>query len=875
MRALRTWLIRLANVFVFRQTKSEREFSAELQSHLDLHIADNLRAGMDRSEARRRAVLALGGVEQTKERHRDRRRIPWFDELLQDIRLAVRLLLKDRSFTLIAVLVIGLGIGANAAIFSVVDALMLRPLPYEDPDRLVMVWEDSRDIGFPKNTPAPGNYFSWLQSARTLGAIAATRGATANLTLDGTPEFVTGRRVTANFFQVLGVRPLLGRVFTEAEDRSGEPVTLISYGLWQRRLGGDGNAVGRAIVMNGERRTVIGVMPKGFVFRNREVDFWNPIRFTTEQETLRTSHFLNVVARLTPRATVADAKTDLQAIAERLKQEFPVTNRNIGAVVEPLKSDLLGETSLQLIVLLAASGCVLLIACANVAGLLLLRAAHRRGEFAVRASLGATAGRIARQLGAEAMLLALAGTIVGVALAPAGERLLTNIVPMGMLPLEGRAMDGRVMLIALVLACVAGVTVSVLPVVHISRVPIVDGLQQAGRFQLAGPRLSRDLLVVCQLAVAGLLLVGTGLLLQTFANLRSVEIGFQPEHLLTVRTTLPLLKYPEHANRVAFFERVVEEVRSLPGVENAAYVSTMPFGSTGNTAGYVLEGRPDREEDALMRVGTADYLKTIRAQLIEGRLPDARDRANASWVVVVNETFARINWPDQSALGHRVTFGGPPLRTIIGVVKDVRERGYQPDMKPAAYIPYAQVGDTPFIPETLIVRASGDLNLLVPGIRRAVATVDPEQPLAAIRTMQEMLDLDIADRKQQTILLGVFTAVAVFLAGLGLYGLLAYAVAQRKQEIAVRMALGASAASVLRMIAASGQKLVAAGLSIGLGGAWLISRGMRGLLYGVAPSDLTTFAAAGTLLWLVALVAFCIPAVKAARINPASLLRGE
>lgn len=875
MRTLRALLLRV--IGLFRGRASERELSAELESHLDMHTADNIRAGMARDEARRQAVIAMGGIEQTKERYRERRSFQWIEELTQDIRFSTRLLLKDRGFTLTAVIVLGLGIGANAAIFSVVDALVLRPLPYHNPDRLVMIWEDARDIGFPNNTPAPGNYFSWKQRNRTFSDMAAARGASANLTLDGSPEFITGRRVTPNFFKVLGVRPFLGRAFTEEEDRTGEPVTIISYGLWQRRYSGDPNIVGTSIVMNGQRRTIIGVMPKTFVFRDRERDFWNPIQFTPAQETVRDSHFLNVVGRVAPGATVEDARSDIQTIAEQLKREYPNTNRSVGAVVEPLKADLLGDARSQLMVLMTASACVLLIACANVAGLLLLRAMNRRGELAIRASLGATGGRIARQLVAEAIVLALAGAALGVALAPVGADLLADAVPIGMLPLSVEMLDMRLLGATLLLALLTAVAFSLGPALRAAYVPLSASLQHAGRSRIGGSRLSRDVLVVSQLAVAVVLLVSTGLLLRTFANLRGSDLGFRPDQLLTVRTTIPREKYVKYEDRAAFFVRVVAEVKSLPGVQRAAYVSTIPFGSIGNTTGYRLEGAEQSSgQDVLTRVGTVDYLKTIGVELLEGRLPDERDQINAPWIVVVNERFARLNWPDHSAIGRRVTFGEPDqFRTIVGVIKDVKERGYDPQEKPAAYIPAEQFRPTAFVPDTLVVRASADLESLVPLIRTAVATIDPEQPISAVRTMNEVLDLDVVDRKQQAMLLGIFAAIAVLLAALGLYGLLAYSVAQRRQEIAVRMAVGASAKSVMRTIAASGQKLVLVGLAVGLAVAWGVSRMMEASLFGVTPSDPLTFVAAAAALWLAAFLATSIPALRASRVNPAALLRGD
>ena len=544
----------------FRRRATERNMSAELKSHIDLHTADYMRAGLPEPEARRRALVALGGMSQTRERYRDRSRVQWIDELAQDVKFSLRVLLKDRGFTLTAVIVLALGIGANATIFSVVDALVLRPLPFHEPDRLTMIWEDVTEIGFPKNTPAPGNYSSWKERNRTFSDIAATRAANANLTVDGPPEFVMGRRVSANFFDVLGVKPLLGRTFTEGEDRARAPVTLISYGLWQRRYSGDPRAIGSTLVMNGQRRTVIGIMPRGFVFRDRERDFWTPMEMTPEQWTQRGSHYLNVVGRLAPGVSVDAADKDIGSIAEALKREFPQTNQIVGSVVVPLKADLLGDTRSQLMVLMAASACVLLIACANVAALLLLRALNRRGELAVRASLGATSGRIARQLGVEAMMLAFAGAGLGLVLAPIGANLLADAVPMGMMPLSVEILDLRLLMATMTLAIVTAIAFSLGPALHMARMPAVEGLQHAGRSRVGGAGLSRDVLVVCQLAAAVMLLVGTGLMLRTFMNLRAQDLGFQPAQLLTLRTMLPVQRYPEHANRMTFFNRVLDEV---------------------------------------------------------------------------------------------------------------------------------------------------------------------------------------------------------------------------------------------------------------------------------------------------------------------------
>jgi putative ABC transport system permease protein len=798
------------------------------------------------------------------------------DTLVADIRYGLRLMRKAPAFAFITILTLALGIGANTAIYSVVDAVLIRPLPYQDPDRLAMVWEDASDISFPRNTPAPGNFFSWKEMNRVFVDMAATRGAVANLTLNGPPEQVIGRRVTANFFSVLGVEPALGRSFTDEEDKAGAPVTVISYGLWQRRFAGNRNVIGTEIVMNGATRTVIGVMPRGFSFRNRDNDFWNPAQFTPAEMTVRNSHFLNVVARLAPGVSLEQARADMHDVARRLSVEYPSSNARVGAVVIPLKEDLLGNTSLQLIVLMAAAGCVLLIACANIASLLLSRAMARRNEMAVRAALGATRGRIVRQLVIEALILALIGGAIGVWIVPVGMTVLSALVPTGLVALSPSAFDARLLGFALLLAVFTGLLFSLAPAMQAARASLNDTLQQGGRSKTGSRTLVRDAMVVAQVATALVLLVAAGLLGRTLGNLRAIDLGFQPDGLLTMRTTLPMPKYQDPTTRLAFYNGVVDGVRALPGVRDAAYVSTLPFTSQGNTSSYAIEGRVvEQGQDALYRNGTADYLKAMGVELVEGRLPQDSDNRDAPPIVVINETFAKLYWSGQSALGHRVRFGGPngPWRTIVGVVKDVRERGYELTMKPGAYVSYAQ-NLTSWFPESLVIRAA-DPNSLVPAVRRIVSSFDSDQPIAAIRPMQDIVDLDVADRTDQTRLIGAFAALALLLASIGLYGILSYGVTQRAREIGLRMALGATAGAVTRLIIARGLALTATGLVIGLVAAWVVTRMLNALLVGVEAADPATFLAVVSLLAAVALAACGVPALRAARVDPMNVLRQE
>jgi putative ABC transport system permease protein len=796
-----------------------------------------------------------------------------------DIRYGLRLLRKSPGFAAVAIVTLALGIGANTAIFSTVDALLIRALPYADADRLVMVWEDASAAGFPRNTPAPGNYHDWARLNRAFSGMAATRGASANLTGDGVPEQVVGRAVTPAFFDVLGVKPIAGRMFTDTEDRSNAQVVLISYGLWQRRYGGDRAVVGKTMLMNGSRYEVIGVMPRGFVFRDRDVDYWIPTSFSPEAAAVRGSHFLNVVARLAPGVGLDQAKDDMRRVDDALRQQYPQPGRHAPSLLVPIKEELLGKTSAQLLVLMGAAAAVLLIACANLASLLLSRAVGRRGELAVRAALGASRGRLVRQLIVEATTFSLAGGVLGLALAPAGVSVMARLTPRGFAMQSASVLDVRLLGFTFALSMATGVLFSFVPAMQAARASLRDAIQQGARSSIGGRgRLTRDALVVLQIATALVLLVGAGLMLRTLANLHAIDLGFDADHLLTLRTTLPQTKYQDGSARLAFYDRVIAESRALPGVKAAAYGSTLPFQSAGNTFGYGIEGRTlDRDDpgDALFRVGTSDYLSTLGVTLAAGRLLDARDGRDAPLAVVVNETLARRYWSGADALGHRLWFGDPagPFYTIVGVVKDVRERGHELAMKPGVYVTYAHRLTRPL--EYLVVRTAGDPQSTVEPLRQIIGRIDPDQPVSAVRTMDDIVDLDVADRQQQMVLLGAFAGLALLLASIGIYGVLSYAVTQRSREIGLRIALGATAGSVMRVVVVRGLGLTAIGLTIGLALAWAATRAMQNVLYGVTAGDPSTYAAVVGLLGTIALLASYLPAHRAAHLDPIAVLRAD
>jgi putative ABC transport system permease protein len=798
---------------------------------------------------------------------------------LSDLRYGIRLLLKSPGFTIIAVLALGLGIGANTAIFSLVDRVLIQPLPFGDPDKLVIVWEDASFISFPRNTPAPANFVDWKKQNEVFTDMAATRGRAASLTGDGPPDMVFGRGVTANLFDVLGVKPIMGRTFTEEEDRSGENVVMIGYGLWKTRYGGDPSIIGRGILMDGVKNIVIGVMPPGFNFPARQTQFWGPSRLTPRDLNNRGSHYLNVYARLKPGVTVARAQSDMTAIARRLAEQYPNTNKRVGATVVELKDQIVGNTGTALVILLAAAGCVLLIACANVANLLLAKAAGREREMAIRTALGAARGRLVRQMVTESVLLSLVGGALGLALAFFSMRLLVSLIPTGLASASN--IDGRLLGFNLAVSLLTGLVFGIVPALQTTGFGVAEKLKEGGRSGVGrSSRRFRDALVVAEVALAMILLVSAGLLLQTLRNLRSIDAGFDSSKMLTLTTRLPNPKYADANKRVNYFDAVLARIRSLPGVTSAGFTSNLPFTARGNTNGFRVEGvqfPAGASPDALYREITDGYFETMRNRMLEGRFFGTEDRTNSLPVVIINETFKKQFWPNESALGKRIqTSGdGSPWQTIVGVVRDVRERGLEFEMKPAVYLPVVQVPFGWNIPSQLAIRTSMEPLAVAKAAREAIWAVDSEQPISQVQTMDDIVDTEVADHKQQTTLLGSFAALALVLASLGIYGVLSYAVTQRVREIGLRMALGASTQDVTRMVVGQGLKLTGIGFGIGIAIALVVTRFLTKLLVGVSAADPVVYACVTGALAVVALVACYVPAARASRVDPMFALRDE
>jgi len=672
---------------LIRRGRVEQELDEELRFHLDEQIAENLAAGMSADEARYAARRAIGGAEQVKEECRDMRRVNLVDDLLQDVRYGVRVLRKSPGFTVAAVLTLALSIGANTAIFSVIHAVLLQPLPFRNPDRLTMVWEDASFMGFPQNTPAPANFVDWKNRNHVFEDMAALKGNLMNLTGDGPAEEVEVKLATANFFPLLGVRPVIGRTFLPEEDQAGAgKAVLLSQGLWIRRYNGSPEIVGKRILMSGESYTVVGVLPPGFDFPDR-VDVWVPLALSLEDWRQRDSHFLEVAARLRDGVTVERARADMAAIARQLEREYPETNTRIGTVVIPLHDQFVGNLRLAFIVLLAAVGGVLLIACANLANLLLARATVRQREMAVRIALGARRNRIVRQVLTESILLSLLGGATGVLLASWTLGFLTQLIPLPLTTTATIRLNAPVLLFSAVIAACAGILFGLAPTLQISGVTIAEALKQGGRPGAgAGRGRVRSALVVAQVSVTVILLIGTGLMLQTLLHLHQIDPGFRPDHVLCLRTSLANSansRFRELKDRVEFYQRVLARVTTLPGVVSAGYTTYLPLTNRGGTSNFAIEGKPIAKagdyHDANHRVVTPDYLRTIGVRLIAGRFLGESDGSNARPVALVNQTMARQYWPGEDPLGKRFKLGdeadATPWITIVGVVGDVRQMG--------------------------------------------------------------------------------------------------------------------------------------------------------------------------------------------------------
>jgi putative ABC transport system permease protein len=799
----------------------------------------------------------------------------------QDVRFAVRTFRRRPVFTAALIATLALGIGANAAIFSVTKAVLLGRLPFRDPSRLVMVWEDAPAAGFPRNTPAPGSYADWVNSIRSFEGVAAIDQADFNLTGDGDPEKIGGAFATASLFSVLGVQPVLGRVWRLDEDQPGSHLAVLNYGVWIRRFGADRGIIGRVVDFSGVPYTVIGVMPEHFEFADPDLEIWAPLGLTPAQLANRGAHYLWVVARLRPGASLAHANAELTALAQRVASEHPDSNHGVGMYAVPVLADYVGDTRTALVALLLAVGCVLLIACVNVANLLMTQAAGRAREMAVRAALGANRRRIVRQLLTESVLLALVGGAVGALVALPAVSGLERLVPPAMRGLSRVTLDPAVLSATAVLSALTGILFGVAPAWRASRIELTAATTRlGGRGVVGGGARLRSGLVVAEVALATVLLVGAGLLVQSFRAARGVALGFRPDGVLTLRVQLPRRAYAAAAARTQFVDAVLDRVRALPGIAASGYTSAVPLVWKGGTNGFTAEGQALNSSlsyDAINRTVSPGYMETMGMTLREGRLFDGRDRENGAPVGIINDTMARQYWPGVDPLGRRFRYDAPdsPWRTIVGIVGDTPAMGIEQPAKAEMYFPIAQSADNWMWPRDLVIRASGDPLAALSAVRTAIWSVDRNQPLSNVQTMTAIVAGELQDREMQTTLFTVFAGLALFLAAIGIYGVLSYVVTERTAEIGLRLALGGDPGGIRRLFVRRGLTMAGLGLAIGVAVAFWGTTLLDRLLFHVGAHDVSTFALQAGLLAVVCAAAAYLPARRASQVDPMTALRTD
>ncbi len=798
--------------------------------------------------------------------------------LFQDLRYGARTLLKNPGFTVVAVITLALGIGANAAIFSVVNATLLRPLPFDDPDRLIMIRE-TKLPQFPEFSVSPGNFLDWKNQNTVFERLVAFSDATFNLIGVAEPERLRGMRVSDGFFSMLGARPRMGRDFLTEEDSPGRNnVVILSNGLWQRRFGGDPNILNREITFSGGIYTVVGVMPADFRYGDGAAEFWTPMAFTAEQAQQHGSHYVSALGRLKPGATLDQARSEMNMIADRLAKQYPDSNTGWNVRLTALLEYTVRSVKPALLVLLGAVAFVLLIACANVANLLLARAASREKEIAIRTSLGAGRARIVRQLLTESVLLALAGGLVGLLVGKWGMDLLLALAPENLPRISDVSLDSRALSFTAALTLLTGLGFGLFPALQASRPNLNETLKDAGRGSTdeGRRRLVRSALVVLEVALAIVLLVGAGLLIRSFMRLRDVDPGFNPQNALTVGIPLSQRKYPDNVKQVAFYTQLIEKVSALPGVRAVGASMVTPLSDNDFVLGLMIEGRPPDAPGSGPSTNyysvTPGYFEAMGIPLLKGRLFTESDTRDTPRVAIINETMAKRFFPGEDPIGKRVhvTMGPTLYRQIVGVVGDVKHYSLDQETTAQTYEPYKQ---QPFNGMTLVARTSGDPAGLSASIRGEVMKIDKDQPVSNIRTLEQYLSTSIAQQRFSALLFGIFSAVAMALASVGIYGVLSYSVTQRRREIGIRMALGAARRDVLRLVVGRGMLLTLIGMAIGLVAAFALTRLMSTLLFSVSATDPMTFILIALLLGVVALLACLIPARRATKVDPMVALR--
>lgn len=868
---------------LFLRNRIEHELDAEVKSYLIQLIDEKVAAGLSPRDAHREALLELEGAEQVKEQVRDVRTGALAEQLLQDTRYALRMLRRNPGFTAITVITLALGIGVNTAIFSLVDGILLRPLPYEQPDRLVRVVQSQRQLGLDTWNLSQASFTALRDNSHSFEAVGAYSTGGANLTGDGDPERLAIANVSADFFNVFGIPPILGRGFRSGEDAAGKnAICVLSFGLWQRRFAGDPNIVGRAVNLNSAEVEVVGVMPAGFSFPRPQTDLWMPLALNP---TRTAPYFLRAVARLGNGVSVSGAQGETTTVLWDYARQHPDAGESripldngsaLKTIVTPLKDAMIGSTEKPLIILLCAVGLVLLITCANVGNLLLARANSRVREISVRFALGATPSRVARQLLTESVVLAFIGAAIGMLLAWLGVRMLDKLPIDGIPRIEVVAVDGRVMAFTAGVGLLTGLLFGLMPALRAYRMGIVAGMHEGGRGGASGRR-SSAVLVAAQFALSFVLLIGAGLLLKSFQRLQSVDLGFNPENLLTMSVALPARKYPRPESAVQFYNSLIDRMRSLPGMRAASLSTSVPFSGDSNSDNFIVEGHePATGEEGLqaqLLSMTPGNLQAMGIPLRRGRDFLESDTSDSQLVAIVDETLARMYWPDGDALGKRVeTTGDMQWMTIVGVVGGIKEAEIAENLQPHIYAPLAQ---QPSSYVKLALRTQASPNAAIGAIRSAVSELDPDIPVYSIRSMNEVIGRTLNSQRLTNLLLTSFSVLALALAAVGIYGTMSLYVGSRKNEFGIRMALGAQPGALLRLVLREGLVLCVAGVCVGLVGALFLTRTIASLLFQVSSTDPIVFTAVPLLLVIVAMIACFVPALRASRVDPITALRHE
>ena len=873
----RRFLIRLAGLF--RRGRQEQDVAEELDSHLQMLVDDNLRRGMREADAWREARLKFGGIGQIRESMREVAGFMPLETTWRDVRYAIRGLRGNPGFAVTAILSMALGIGASLAIFTLADNLLLRPLPYRAPDRLMMVWEAS-PRGANRNVVSPANYRDWKAQNNRFESMAVF-GEQAVAFADGAHvDELQEQFVSVDLLPMLGVQPVRGRLFTAAEDvPNGPGAVIISYRLWQSWFGGDESALGRTVQLRSRAATILGIMPPGFYFRNRNVDLWEATGLDPARDYRRDSgRYLMCVARLQPGTTREEAQTQMTAIAQRLQTDYPRFNAGWGVNVEPLRDSLVSEVKTSVLVLLGAVMLLLAVACANVANLLLARYTSRRREIAVRVAIGAARGRVIRQLITESVVLGLAGGILGAALARWIVSGLLTLAPLELSRNIAIEVDARIVIFALGIPILTGILFGLAPGLVTSRTDVTSGLREDSRGSIGGAGGLRASLVAAEVALSIVLLAGAGLLFRSLTELQAVDPGLNPSHILTFRTQLPEVHYREPVRRTQFFAHALEQIGRLPGVEAVSAVSYLPFNGIAAGTGVIIAGRPaakpGEEPVATIRTVMPGYFRTIGIPLRKGRVFTAADNTPESpYRFVVNQAFVEKYIPGEEPLGKQISVDMDdknPFGEIIGVVGNVKEGALDKEPEPTVYYIHAHL---PYTAMVFVVRAGIDPLGLTGSVRQVIHGIDPAQPVAQIQTMETVVRETFARQTFSALLLGGFSLVSLLLAAVGIYGVLAYAVTERTREIGVRMALGAEPGGILTLVLASGMRVVLLGALVGMSGAMALTGVLKSLLFGVKAHDAVTFAIVPAVLIAVALLAAYLPARRASRLTPVDALR--